>query len=113
MADENKKVNGTENLETANQEQNVEDNAPVEETKSDDKKTTITVPKWLVKLGRGIEAVAAIFGGIVGVVLAKDMLTSRKKKNYIDAPVHPQVTMRPVTPTDEGLKSIIEEEPEI
>lgn len=113
MADENKKVNGTENLETANQEQNVENNAPAEETKSDDKKTTITVPKWLVKLGRGIEAVAAIFGGIVGVVLVKDMVTSRKKKNYIDAPVYPQVTTKPVTPMDEGLKSIIEEEPEI
>lgn len=68
-----------------------ETNAAPAEDKVDEKKTTFTVPKWLVKTARAIEAVAAAFGAVVAGLMIKDTVTKRRRRrHYIDAPSRPK-----------------------
>lgn len=65
-----------------------EESSATEETKSDEKKTTIEVPKWLLTTLKVIEGIAAAFGGLVAGFMIKDTISKRKKKTYISRPVY-------------------------
>ena len=67
------------------------DNTAPAENEVKDTKTTVTVPKWLVKTALVIEGLAAAFGAVVAGLMIRDTVVKRKrKKHYIDAPSRPR-----------------------
>lgn len=67
------------------------DNAEPANSKVEETKATVAVPKWLIKTARVIEAVAAAFGAVVGGLLIRDTVVKRKrKKHYVEAPSRPR-----------------------
>ena len=78
--------------ETVDETEEIVETTPVEEAESDEKKTTIKVPKWLVTTAKSAEAIAAIFGTVVAAFWIKDKVSKGKRRKRISAPAQDRLS---------------------